>query len=169
MEDVVLIAAAAENGVIGKDGTIPWRLPEDMRRFKALTTGHPVVMGRKTWDSLPKKPLPGRSNIVLTRRRGWRAEGAAAACSMEAALALAGEPPVFVIGGAEVYRAALPLAARIELTQIHRAFDGDAHFPPLDSTQWRIAAREDRVTAEGLCYAFVSLERIKAAPDRIRS
>ena len=155
---IVLIVAAAENGVIGVKGAIPWRLTEDLRRFRALTTGHPIVMGRKTWDSLPKKPLPGRRNIVVTRDPVWRAEGADAATSLDGALRLAGEDTVFVIGGAEIYRAALPRATRIELTQIHRTFDGDAHFD-FDKSQWRETAREDHATPDGLAYSFVTLER----------
>jgi len=153
---IVLVVAAARNGVIGKDGAIPWRLPEDMRRFKALTLGHAVVMGRKTWDSLPPKnrPLPGRRNLVVTRDTNWRAEGAE---RVTLETALAGD--VFVIGGAEIYRAALPLAGRIELTEVQGDFDGDAHFT-FDRAQWRETAREDRVTADGLVYSFVTLEKI---------
>ena len=153
---IVLVVAAARNGVIGKDGAIPWRLPEDMRRFRALTLGHAVVMGRKTWDSLPPKnrPLPGRRNLVVTRDTNWRAEGAE---RVTLETALAGD--VFVIGGAEIYRAALPLAGRIELTEVQGDFDGDAHFT-FDRAQWRETAREDRVTADGLVYSFVTLEKI---------
>jgi dihydrofolate reductase len=154
---ITLVVAAAGNGVIGRDGTIPWRLPEDLKRFKALTLGHSVVMGRKTWDSLPPKsrPLPGRRNIVVTRDAGWKAEGAERA-TLEAALQLEGD--IFVIGGAEIYRAALPLAERIELTEVHRDFRGDAVFT-FDPAQWREVAREDHVTAEGLGYSFVTLEK----------
>jgi dihydrofolate reductase len=154
---ITLVVAAAGNGVIGKDGAIPWRLPEDLKRFKALTLGHTVVMGRKTWDSLParNRPLPGRRNIVVTREAGWRAEGAEAA-SLEAALKSAGD--VFVIGGGEIYRAALPLADRIELTEVQGAFEGDAHFA-FDRAEWREVAREDHQTPEGLGYSFVTLKR----------
>jgi dihydrofolate reductase len=154
---ITLVVAAARNGVIGKDGAIPWRLPEDLKRFKALTLGHTVVMGRKTWDSLPPKsrPLPGRRNIVATRDAGWTAEGAERA-SLEAALQGAGD--IFVIGGAEIYRAALPLADRIELTEVQRDFSGDAVFA-FDRAGWRETARQDHVTADGLAYSFVTLER----------
>lgn len=153
---ITLVVAAAGNGVIGKDGAIPWRLPEDLKRFKALTLGHTVVMGRKTWDSLPPKnrPLPGRRNIVVTRDAGWKAEGAERA-TLEVALKLEGD--IFVIGGAEIYRAALALADRIELTEVHRDFKGDAVFT-CDPAQWREVGREDHVTAEGLGYSFVTLE-----------
>jgi dihydrofolate reductase len=153
---IVLVVAAARNGVIGKDGVIPWRLPEDLKRFKALTLGQTVVMGRKTWDSLPPKnrPLPGRRNVVVTRDAHWQAQGAERA-TLE--MALAGGD-VFVIGGAEIYRAALPRAGRIELTEVQGDFDGDAHFT-FDRAQWREVAREDHVNADGLAYSFVTLQR----------
>ena len=115
---ITLVVAAARNGVIGKDGAIPWRLPDDLKRFKALTLGHTVVMGRKTWDSLPDKnrPLPERRNVVVTRDAAWAAPGAQRA-TLEKALAEEGE--IFVIGGAEIYRAALSRARRFELTEVH--------------------------------------------------
>jgi dihydrofolate reductase len=152
---ITLVVATAKNGVIGNAGAIPWRLPEDMRRFKALTSGHTVVMGRKTWDSLPPKnrPLPGRRNVVVTRQPGWSAPGAETA-TLDQAL----KDGVFVIGGAELYHAALGLAGRIELTEIHRDFDGDAHFT-FDPSGWREIAREDHVSADGLAYSFVTLAR----------
>jgi len=150
---VTLILARAENGVIGKDGAIPWHISDDLKRFKALTTGKTVVMGRKTWDSLPRKPLPGRRNIVVTRDAAWLAEGAEA-MSLEAALAT---PDALVIGGAEIYRAALAGADRIELTEVHRAFDGDARFD-FDLKDWRQIAREDHATPDGLRYSYVTLE-----------
>jgi dihydrofolate reductase len=142
--------------VIGKNGAIPWRLPHDMKRFKALTLGHTVVMGRKTWDSLPPKnrPLPGRKNVVVTRDANWHEEGATR-MTLEAALAEGG---VFVIGGAEIYRAALPRAGRIELTEVHGEIAGDAVFT-FDRSPWREIAREDHVSADGLAYSFVTLER----------
>jgi dihydrofolate reductase len=154
---ITLVVAAARNGVIGKDGAIPWRLSDDLKRFKALTLGHSVVMGRKTWDSLPPKnrPLPGRRNIVVTRDAGWRSEGAEA-LSLDQALGQGGE--IFVIGGGEIYRAALPKADRIELTEVHRDFDGDAVFT-FDRSVWREVARQDHQTPEGLAYSFVTLER----------
>jgi len=154
---ITLVVAAARNGVIGKDGAIPWRLPEDLRRFKALTLGHAVVMGRKTWDSLPEKnrPLSGRRNIVVTRDSAWAADGAQRA-TLEEALSAQGE--VFVIGGAEIYRAALAPARRIELTEVHKDFQGDAYFT-FDRSQWLEVAREDHVGADGLAYSFVTLER----------
>jgi dihydrofolate reductase len=152
---ITLVVAAARGGVIGIEGRIPWRLPEDMKHFKALTLGHTVVMGRKTWDSLPPKnrPLPSRRNVVVTRDADWRAEGAVRASLHEAL-----KDDVFVIGGAEIYRATLKLADRIELTEVHGDFDGDARFM-FDRSQWRETAREDHVSAEGLAYSFVTLSR----------
>ena len=157
MSGITLVVAVAENGVIGKDGALPWRIPEDLKRFKALTMGRPVIMGRKTWDSLPKKPLPGRRNIVVTRNAAFRAEGATGARSFGDALAIAQtENPdsVMVIGGAEIFAAALPLAQRIELTEVAASPAGDAFMPPLDRKQWREVARQD-----GAGYSFVTLER----------
>jgi dihydrofolate reductase len=153
---ITLVVAIADNDVIGNNGAIPWRLPEDMKRFKALTMGHAVVMGRKTWDSLPAKnrPLPGRRNVVVTRDAAWAAEGAERATLDQA---LAGGD-VFVIGGAEIYRAALKLAQRIELTEVHGDFAGDAYFT-FDRSPWRERAREDHVSAAGLAYSFVTLDR----------
>jgi dihydrofolate reductase len=151
---LTLILAAATNGVIGQEGAIPWRIGDDLKRFKALTLGKSVVMGRKTWDSLPRKPLPGRRNIVVTRQTDWRADGAE---SMPLDTALA-QPDVMVIGGAEIYRAALAQADRIELTEVHRDFAGDAIFA-FDRMGWRETARENHATPEGLAYSFVTLEK----------
>ena len=153
---ITLVVAIADNGVIGRHGAIPWRLPEDMKRFKALTLGHTVVMGRKTWDSLPPKnrPLPGRRNVVVTRDAAWRADGAE---RMPLDKALAGGD-VFVIGGTEIYCAALPLAHRIELTEVHGDLEGDAQFT-FDRSPWRETARQDHVSADGLAYSFVTLAR----------
>lgn len=126
---VTIIAAMAENRVIGKDGVMPWHIPDDLARFKSITMGHPVIMGRKTFESLGR-PLPGRQNIVLTRREGYAPEGVTVARTLEEALELAGVArEVFICGGGEVYREALPLAGRILLTVIHGAYGGDAVFP----------------------------------------
>jgi dihydrofolate reductase len=158
---IALVVAMAQNGIIGADGHIPWRIPEDMRHFKAVTMGKPCIMGRKTWDSLPKKPLPGRDNIVVTRDRLFQAEGAATALSPGEAITRAkaqnaGE--IMVIGGAEIYHAALPQAERIHLTEVHEDFPGDAHFV-FDRDSWRETAREAHVTSDGLPYSFVTLDR----------
>ena len=157
MSEIVLVVAIADNGVIGKDGGLPWRIPEDMKRFKALTMGHTVVMGRKTWDSLPKKPLPGRVNVVVTRQADWKADGAITAGSLGQATA-GTSGTVMVIGGGEIYERASPLASRIELTEVHRAFDGDALFH-LDRTGWTETFREKHVTPDGLSYSYVTLIR----------
>jgi len=155
---VSLVLAMAENGVIGKNGALPWRIPEDMRHFKALTIGKPCIMGRKTWDSLPKKPLPGRANIVVTRDRNFHAESAIVAHSFDDALARADNAEeIAIIGGAEIYAAALPRANRIYLTEVHAAFDGDAFMPPFDPTIWHETARENH--AGDPSYSFVTLAR----------
>jgi dihydrofolate reductase len=158
---LTLIAAVARNGVIGLDNRLPWHLPADLRHFKMLTTGRTVIMGRKTWESLPDKfrPLPGRQNIVVTRNAGYAAEGAVVVSSLPAALAAAKGDEAFVIGGAELYQAALPLADRLQLTEIDADFDGDTHFPAIDPSEWRETAREPHRDETGLGYAFVTYER----------
>ncbi|HVU20674.1 MAG TPA: dihydrofolate reductase [Rhizomicrobium sp.] len=155
-----LVVARADNGVIGKNGALPWRIPEDMRHFKALTIGKPCIMGRKTWDSLPKKPLPERDNIVVTRDAGFNAEGAAVFHTLEDAFARAcGASEICVIGGAELYKATLPFATRIYLTEVHGQFEGDTTLPPFDTSIWVEISREDQSTADGLRYSYVTLER----------
>jgi dihydrofolate reductase len=156
---VYLVAAVAANGVIGAAGKLPWRIPEDLRHFKSLTLGHPVIMGRKTWASLGR-PLPGRENIVVTRAAGFEAPGAHVATSLDAALALcAGEPVAFVIGGGEIYAAALPLADGMVLTEIGRDFPGDARFPEFDRSRWRETQRKPQTGGDGLPFDFVLYER----------
>jgi dihydrofolate reductase len=156
------IWAQSANAVIGRDGALPWRVPEDLARFRAVTTGATVVMGRRTWDSLPARfrPLPGRRNVVLTRDRGWSAKGVDAVHDLSSAL---GEPAdVWVIGGAQVYAAALPHVERIELTELREHFDGDAWSPSLGS-DWQVSAREPwrgwHESSAGLHYRFVTLTR----------
>ncbi len=160
---VSLVAAVAKRGVIGLNGTIPWRLPEDMARFRAVTIGHPVVMGRRTWDSLPDRfrPLPGRRNIVVTRNPGWRADGAEPARSLEDALELvAGEERVSVIGGAELYAAALPRADELVLTEIELDVEGDTFFPAYERSAFEEVGREElRSTEDGTRFAFVTYAR----------
>lgn len=163
MSPIVFVLAVADNGVIGNRGKIPWRIAEDMRHFKVVTIGKPCIMGRKTWESLPKKPLPGRSNIVVTRDTEFRADGAIVVHTIDEALARAQtENPseICVAGGAEIYNALLNRADRIHLTEVHRAFDGDAKLAPFDRAHWRETSREDHATLEGLRYSFVTLERI---------
>ncbi|WP_028967679.1 dihydrofolate reductase [Sphingomonas phyllosphaerae] len=154
---IIFVLARADNGVIGVDGRLPWRLPADLRRFKALTMGTPMVMGRKTFESFPA-PLPGRRHIVLTRDRGWSAEGAEVAHGVEEALALAGEGDVTVVGGAEIYALLLARADRIELTEVHCAPEGDARVPVF--TGWREVARVAHpAEGERPGYDFVTLVR----------
>ncbi len=156
-----LIYARAANGVIGKDNQLPWHLPEDLAHFKRTTLGCPVIMGRKTWDSLPPKfrPLPGRLNIVVSRDPAFAAEGAAVAPSLEAARALCpASSDAWVIGGAQIYAQALPLAHTVVVTEIARDFDGDAFAPTLGA-EWRETAREEHVAASGLPFAFVTYTR----------
>jgi len=161
-----LIFARAANGVIGANGTMPWHLPEDLAHFKQTTGGAPVIMGRKTWDSLPPRfrPLPGRRNIVVTRQDDWKAEGAQRAGSLQEALSLCEEsqvPDVWIIGGAQIYAEAEPLAQQAVVTEIARNYDGDAHAPELSASEWRETNREPHVSAkEGLHYAFVTYVRV---------
>lgn len=159
---ICLIAALAANRVIGKDNAMPWHLPADLKRFKALTLGHAVLMGRKTYESIGK-PLPGRRNLVITRNRDYRAPGCEVVHSLDAALAACpGADVIFVIGGAELYRQALPRARRLEFTEIHAEFDGDTRFPQFASEEWRETARECHGTEAGapFPYDFVRYERI---------
>ena len=159
---VTLIAAVARNGAIGKDNRLLWQLPEDMQRFKALTLGHAVLMGRKTWESLPAKfrPLPGRRNIVISRNANLQLPGAAIAHNLINAISAAGDENVFVIGGGEVYNHALPLADRLELTEVDDAPAGDAFFPTVDRRLWQETARESHpATATAPAYAFVTYKR----------
>ncbi|MBS0470718.1 MAG: dihydrofolate reductase [Proteobacteria bacterium] len=160
--DITQVLAVADNGVIGVGGTIPWRIPEDMKRFKALTIGKPMIVGRKTYESFPKRPLPGRTNIIVTRDAGYVAEGAVVVTSLDAALARArSENPMEIIigGGAEIYKQAMPVTTKIELTEVHLSPEGDAHMTPFDPAHWRETAREEHATADGLRYAYVTLVR----------
>lgn len=154
--EIVLVLARADNGIIGRDGGLPWRLPADLKHFKALTLGHPMVMGRKTFDSLPGL-LPGRRHIVLTRDRGWQAAGAEVAHDVDDALRLADASAVMVIGGAQVYDLFLPRADRIELTEVHAAAQGDAAIPYPDPACWQEVARQDHEAQDGYpAYSFVT-------------
>jgi dihydrofolate reductase len=163
---LVLIAALAANRVIGADNRLPWRLAEDMHRFRELTLGHAVIMGRKTWESLPRA-LDGRQNIVVTRQRDYVARDAEVVGSLDAALArVRMPPPVYCIGGGELYRAALPRATTLQLTEIARDFPGDTRFPALPRDEWREVARDTRLAParDGFSYAFVTYQRARAAP-----
>lgn len=138
--EIVLIAAVARNGVIGRNNTLPWRLKGDMQFFRRTTTGHPVVMGRRTWESLGRA-LPGRRNVVVTRNPLFRAEGAEVVGNLEAAFAIVGEGPIFVIGGADLYRQALPYADRLLITEVEAEVEGDARFPDFDRSAFVETAR----------------------------
>jgi dihydrofolate reductase len=159
---VSIIVATDERGAIGRDGGLPWRLPDDLKRFKALTMGKPVVMGRKTWDSIGK-PLPGRHNIVITRRPGLDIPGVTVVASLDDALAAAGDvPEVCVIGGAEIYRLALPHTDLIHLTRVHAVVAADTYFPELVAGEWDEFVIEDRPADEkhSLPYSFVEMRRV---------
>ncbi len=161
---ISLLAAVARGGVIGRDGAIPWRIPEDVAHFKALTMGHAVVMGRRTWGSIPERfrPLPGRRNVVVTRNPDWSAEGAERTRSLEEALHLLGNAThVYVIGGAEVYAAALPLADELVLTEIDLDVEGDTFFPDWDRREFGETSREEHVSKNGTPFAFVTYERTR--------
>lgn len=158
--EIVFVLARAKNGVIGRDGDLPWRLPADLKHFKAATQGAPMLMGRKTFESLPGL-LPGRRHIVLTRDRAWQAEGAEVVHSVEEAIAAAGEADrLSVVGGAEIYALLLPHADRIELTEVNDSPDGDTHVPAFDPATWEESAREEHAAeGERPGYSFVTLRR----------
>ncbi len=159
---VALVAAVARNGVIGRDGGLPWRLPADMARFREVTMGHPVVMGRRTWESLPEgfRPLPGRGNVVVTRNPDWSAQGADRAGSVEDALRLLeAEPRVCVIGGGEIYAAALPYADELLLTEIDVDVEGDTTFPEWERDAFDEISRERHAAEDGTPFAFVAYRR----------
>ena len=163
--EIVIVVARARNGTIGKDGTLPWHIPADLKRFKALTMGSAMVMGRKTFESLPGL-LPGRRHIVLTRDRGWSSPGAEVAHGIEEALALAGEDSrLSVIGGAEIFNLFLPLATQIQLTEVLAVFEGETAMPdPRESGEWIESYREDHPAGDGRPpYSFVTVER-RCAP-----
>ena len=164
-----LIWAQARNRVIGNKGTMPWHLPEDLAHLKRMTLGYPVVMGRKTWDSIPPKfrPLPGRTNVVITRQVDWRADGALPANNMIEALSICehmsiildpSPEQVWVIGGAQIYAQALPLAKRVVVTEIDSDFEGDAFAPTLGS-EWQETEREQQTSKTGLAFSFVTYIR----------
>jgi dihydrofolate reductase len=159
-----MILARARNGAVGKDGVMPWHLPEDLAHFKQVTMGSPVIMGRKTWDSLPPRfrPLPGRTNIVITRQADWQAAGATRAPSLADAIALCeAAPQVWVIGGPQIWTQALPLADTAEVTELDADFEGDA-FAPRFGDEWQEVARERHRSASGLDYSFVRYQKTPA-------
>jgi dihydrofolate reductase len=156
-----LIAAVARNGVIGKDNTLPWHLPEDLKRFRALTTGHHIIMGRKTYESIDRL-LPGRTTVIVTRNRDYRVPGALIAGSLQQAVELCGQDEeAFLIGGAELFGDGLRLADRVYLTEIHADFEGDAFMPPLAPGEWREVSRETHDSGQGWDYSYINYERIR--------
>ncbi|MFO8021775.1 MAG: dihydrofolate reductase [Perlabentimonas sp.] len=161
MSNLSIIVAVAENNVIGDNNQLIWYIPDDLKRFKALTMGHHIIMGRKTWESIGR-PLPGRKSIVVTRNKNFKADGAQVANSLPQALEMAkDDDEAFIIGGGELYQQALPLASRLYLTKVHKHFEGDVTFPEIESTEWReLSAEKGKPTAkDGLEYSFVKLER----------
>ena len=157
-----LVFARARNGVIGKDGVMPWHLPEDLAHFKQLTMGAPVIMGRKTWDSIPPRfrPLPGRTNIVVSRQAGFDAPGATTVPSLEAALQLCeGQPQAWIIGGAQVYAQAVDIADTAEVTEIDAEYEGDAFAPELDARWHETHRTQKHESRTGLHYSFVTLKK----------
>jgi len=164
---ISIIVAMTADRVIGRDNTLPWRLPADLRRFKRLTLGHHLVVGRKTWESIGR-PLPGRKMVVITRRRDYRVEGVTVVHSVDEALAIAredGEDELFVAGGEEIYRQTLAKADRIYLTLVHATFEGDAFFPEHDASAWTEVEREDRAADEKNPHAvsFITYEASRAS------
>ena len=150
---ITIIAAIARNGVIGRDNRLIWHIPRDLRRFKRLTMGHALIMGRKTFDSIGR-PLPGRRNIVITRQSNFAPDGVEVVHSLEQALALVGDAPAFVIGGGEIYRQALPRAERLELTLVDADFEGDVRFPEIDWREWTEAGRRTLEASESVPFDY---------------
>ena len=164
MSGIVLVVARADNGVIGRDGDLPWRIPADLRHFKRATMGTAMVMGRRTFESLPRL-LPGRRHIVLTRDKGWSAEGAQVVHGVEDAIAAAGDEPISVIGGAEIFALFEPLADSVELTEVHLDAEGDTIIPAFDPIGWREVRREHHPSEGGVpAFSFVGL--VRRAPPR---
>ncbi len=165
MMDVFIVVAVSENNAIGKDGEIPWKIKEDMKRFKDLTMGYPCIMGSRTYDSIPSRfrPLPGRENIVLTRRGDYRPQGAKIMHSFDDALSYCrekGYSKAAIIGGAKVYEEGLQYADIVELTRVHKEFEGDAFFPELDEEIWELVSEEKHLDAE-IPYSFLTYRRKK--------
>ncbi|MCX7628108.1 MAG: dihydrofolate reductase [Methylophilaceae bacterium] len=159
-----VIAAVSRNGIIGRDNALPWHLPEDLKRFKALTMGHHIIMGRRTYESLGRL-LPGRTTVIVSRSPGYQVPGARVESSLRLAIAACeDDPEVFVIGGAALYREALPIAQRLYLTEIDGDFEGDVRFPDYDRAVWEEKERETHVSAQGLHFSFVRLEKRAPSP-----
>lgn len=160
MKELSIIAAVAKNRVIGVNNTLPWHLPEDLKRFRSLTMGHHIIMGRKTYESLGRL-LPGRTTVIVSRSKDYAVEGGLVVNSLLSALAVCGDDPeVFVIGGGELYRDALPHANRLYLTEIEQDVVGDTYFPDYDSDGWKQLSSESHVSEKGLHYRYLTLQRI---------
>lgn len=158
---LTIIAAAGQNNELGKDNTLVWHLPDDFKRFKKLTSGHHILMGRKTFDSFPKL-LPNRTHVVITRRENFRKEGVVPVNSMEQAIEQSGgDPQAFVIGGGEIYKMAMNLADKIELTRVHGTFEADTFFPEIDENQWKLISEEFHGKDEKHDYAFTYLTYVR--------
>ncbi len=156
MSMISYVVAVSRNGVIGREGTLPWHIPSDLKRFKEITMGKPVVMGRKTWESLPRKPLPGRRNIVVTRQKGYAAEGAEVVHGVDAAIAACEtDPEVAVIGGGEIYQLLWPIVNRLYLTEVDMHAEGDTLFPAIDPQEWREVSREEHSQGPNDSAAFI--------------
>jgi dihydrofolate reductase len=159
VQNINVIAAMAQNRVIGINNTLPWRLPADLQHFKALTMGHHIIMGRKTFESIGK-PLPGRTTVIVTRDASYRVDGCITATSLDAAIAAcATDPDIFFVGGADLYAQILPRADRLYLTEIQAEYDGDARFPEFDRGVWHEIERQQNVSPDGLGYHFVTYQR----------
>jgi dihydrofolate reductase len=164
MSRIALVVAVSRNGVIGRDGGLPWHISSDLKRFKSITMGKPVIMGRKTWESLPKRPLPGRPNIVITRQANYHAEGATVVADVAAAISVAGKAgEIAIIGGGEIYRAVFPMTDRIYLTEVDLEVEGDTHFPTLAPGEWNEIARERHQAGPNDSAGFTlrTLDRLK--------
>lgn len=159
MQNLSVIVAVAKNNVIGLDNTLPWHLPEDLKRFRALTTGHHIIMGRKTYESLGRL-LPDRTTVIVTRNPNYKVEGALTAGSLEAAIALSQhDDEAFLIGGAELYQHGLELANKLYVTEIALEVAGDAHFPAVNTVEWQETSREAHTSAQGLAFSYVTYVR----------
>lgn len=159
MSSLSLIVAVSSNGVIGVNNTLPWHLPEDLKRFRALTTGHHIIMGRKTYESL-NRLLPGRTTVIVTRNKDFTVDGAVITHSLEEAIACCkGDEEAFLIGGAELYAEGLKLAGKLYLTEIHAEYEGDAFLPAFDPDQWQEISQEDHLSAQGLAFSYVTYIR----------
>lgn len=165
MSQLSIIVAVANHNVIGINNTLPWHLPEDLKRFKALTMGHHIIMGRKTYESLGRL-LPGRTTVIVTRNKGYKVEGALVVHSLEAALkASCEDDEAFLIGGGELYKAGLVVASKLYMTEVHKTFDGDAFFPAIDLGKWQQTSQEKHQTDEGVAFSYVIYERDLAETD----